>query len=149
MLLAFCCLACWSLHAAGVPRQRAGKYEVTLRLPSDGLYAGVEMEIEFRVVDATQVDPALGPTPVVRARIQGTIEMPSMPGMPKMEEIGHPDGVPGDYGIHPTFAHGGDYVLRLEVAPPEDAAFSARFPLQVQDTGGTSARRVRRPFRWN
>ena len=32
-----------------MPRQRAGKYEVSLRLPLDGLYAEEEMQIEFRV----------------------------------------------------------------------------------------------------
>ena len=48
-------------------RQRAGKYEVNLRLPAGELYAGEEMQIEFRIQDVTQTDPLMGVLPVVRA----------------------------------------------------------------------------------
>jgi hypothetical protein len=124
------------------PARRAGAYEVSLRLPPDGLFAEEEMEIEFRVVDTSQVDPVLGPAPIVRARIDSTIDMPSMPGMPKVEEIAHPEGIPGEYGVHPTFPHGGEYRLLFRVAPPVGQPFSVEFPLQVQDA---SAQRNRKP----
>ncbi len=125
--------------------RRSGAYEVTLRLPADGLFAGEEMEIEFRVVDTSQADPVMGPAPVVRARIDSAIEMPSMPSMPKAEEIAHPEGVPGDYGVHPTFAHGGEYRMRLAVAPPAGSPFSVEFPLQVQDAAQARNRKPKPP----
>jgi hypothetical protein len=70
---------------------------------------------------------------VIRAAIGASIVMPTMPGMPKYEEQAHVESVPGDYGIHPTFPHGGDYLLTLRVAPPADAPFVAEFPLAVKD----------------
>jgi hypothetical protein len=129
--------------------ERAGKYEVSLRLPEDGLYAGEETEIEFRVVDTSQVDPVLGPTPIVRALIKVVIDMPSMPGMPKYEEVAHPEGIPGEYGVHPTFPHGGEYVMHLAVNPPVGEAFEMKFPLQVLDADGSGKRKPKpRPFRF-
>jgi hypothetical protein len=129
------------------PTRRAGKYEVTLRLPPDGLFAEEEMEIEFRVVDTSQVDPVLGPAPIVRARIDSVIDMPSMPGMPKVEEIAHPEGVPGEYGVHPTFAHGGEFRMRLAVNPPAGEPFAVEFPLQVQDASQARRRKPKaRPY---
>jgi len=122
--------------------QRSGNYEVILRLPPDGLFAQEEMEIEFRVVDATQVDPLLGPAPLVRARITSVIDMPSMAGMPKLEEFAHPEGVPGEYGVHPTFAHGGEYRMTLAIAPLAGDPFTVEFLLPVQDA---SAARTRKP----
>jgi hypothetical protein len=112
---------------------REGKYAVTLRLPPGGLYAGEETEIEFRVVDASADDPVLGPPGVIRATIAATIGMPAMPGMPKYEEQAHVESVPGDYGVHPTFPHGGDYLLTLRIAPPVGDPFTVRFPLEVKD----------------
>lgn len=114
--------------------ERSGKYEVALRLPPDGLYAGEEMQIEFRVVDTSQVDPVMGPTPVIRATLQSSISMPAMAGMPKVEEAAHVEGVPGEYGVHPSFPHGGEYQLDLTVQPPEGKPFTVRFPLAVGDS---------------
>src|SRR5437773_679464 len=104
LLLCALCLP----SAFGQARQAAGKYQVTLRLPLDGLYAQEEMQIEFRVEDTSRPDPLTGYTAVVRAVPEAVIDMPAMPGMPKFTEIAHPEGAPGDYGIHPTFAHGGE-----------------------------------------
>lgn len=109
------------------------KYDVTLRLPADGLFSGEEMQIEFRVVDTTKEDPLMGFEPVVRAKIQSAIDMPSMAGMPVIRETSHPEGVPGDYGLHPTFVHGGEYRLKLAIAPVGDAPFEAEFLLKVGD----------------
>ncbi len=116
-------------HAA----QQVGAYRITLRLPVDGLVAGEEQQIELRIVDTSADDPVLGPAPVIRALVQSSIAMPAMPAMPKAEEVAHPEGVPGDYGLHPTFAHGGEYVLTLFVTPLQGAAFSVAFPLTVLD----------------
>jgi hypothetical protein len=110
-----------------------GKYEVSLRLPAEGLFAGEEMQIEFRVTDTSSVDPLMGADPVIRAKIQSAIDMPSMAGMPVIRETSHPEGVPGDYGLHPYFVHGGEFRLKLIIEPQGEKAFEAEFPLQVGD----------------
>lgn len=116
-----------------LPSQRSGKYEVSLRLPPEGLYPGEEVQIEFRVVDASQVDPVMGPTPIIRAKTRSEISMPAMPGMPRMVQTAHVEGIPGEYGVHPSFPHGGEYKLELTVQPPGDREFSVQFPLRVAD----------------
>jgi len=127
-LLATACQA-----AASDLQRSSGKYAVTLRLPADGLYAREEMEIEMRIEDSSRVDPVLGPTPVIRARVECMIDMPAMPGMPKVQEVAHAEGVPGEYGVHPTFAHAGDYVLHVSATPPEGEPFQVEFSLRVLD----------------
>jgi hypothetical protein len=115
------------------PSKEAGVYRVTLRLPADGLVAGEEQQIELRIVDTSIKDPVLGPPPVIRALVQATISMPVMPSMPKAEEIAHPEGVPGEYGLHPSFAHGGDYLLNVKIKPRRGEAFNVGFQLNVAD----------------
>lgn len=132
-----------SHQAAGPVERREGKYLVTLRLPEGGLYAGEEQEIEFRLQDLGRTDPVLGPPGVIRAVIRATISMPSMPSMPRAEEVAHEEGVPGDYGIHPVFAHGGEYLLTLEIKPPAGDQFSVSFPLLVKDAGSERKSRAR------
>jgi len=116
-------------HAVEFPRQTAGHYQVTLRLPAEGLYAQEESQIEFRIEDLGRPDPLTGFTPVVRATPRAVIDMPSMRGMPQFTETAHAEPAPGDYGIHPTFAHGGDYRLRITIEPN----LTAEFPLAVND----------------
>lgn len=135
------------LSAQGPITARAGKYEVSLRLPEGGLFPREEMQLEFRVSDTTRVDPVLGAAPVIRAVVRGSIDMPSMPGMAKFEDIAHPEGVAGEYGLHPSFAHGGEYRLRLSVAPPDDAPFGVEFALPVADAAPVRKGPVVRPFR--
>jgi hypothetical protein len=53
--------------------------------------------------------------------------------------------VPGDYGIHPTFAHGGDFRLRIVVHPPAAEAFTVEFPLQVGDASQGAKRKAQPP----
>jgi hypothetical protein len=125
------------------PAQQIGKYRVSLRLPVEGLVASEEQQIELRLVDASRPDPVLGPPAVIRAQVQSSISMPAMPAMPNTQEVAHPEGVPGDYGLHPTFAHGGDYLLILRIKPPADEAFTVEFPLKVADE--PSNRRPRPP----
>ena len=112
---------------------RSGKYLVTLRIPAGGLYADEETDLEFRIVDASEEDPVLGYPGVIRASIDSVITMPSMMGMPKQSEVAHAEGVPGDYGIHPVFPHGGKYLLTLNFSPPAGEPFTVEFPLDVRD----------------
>ena len=46
------------------------------------------------------------------------IDMPAMPRMPQFTETAHAEPAPGDYGIHPTFAHGGEFRLRIDGGNP-------------------------------
>jgi hypothetical protein len=135
-------LALWlCLCLAGETQQKAGHYQVTLRLPPDGLYPQEEMQIEFRVEDSSRPDPLSGFAGVIRAAPQATIDMPQMPSMPRFTEIAHAEGTPGDYGIHPTFAHGGEFRLRLAIHPPVDEPFVVEFPLQVLDADKAARRK--------
>jgi hypothetical protein len=118
--------------------KRFGGYEVTVRPPEGGLCAGEEQQLEFRIADLSRVDPVMGPAAVIRARVRAVIDMPSMPSMPKFEETAHLEAVPGDYGVHPVFAHGGEYRMTLAIAPLEGEPFEAQFPLAVAD--GCAAR---------
>src|SRR6185436_11207102 len=126
-------VAALALLAQAPPAQIAGKYEVSLRLPADGLFAREEMEIEARISDRSRNDPVMGNAPVIRAVVDAVIDMPSMPGMPKITERSHSEAVAGDYGIHPVFAHAGEFRLTLNVTPPGGAPFIAQFPLIVKD----------------
>jgi hypothetical protein len=116
-------------YGAEFPRQTAGPYRVTLRLPAEGLFAQEESQIEFRIEDTSRPDPLTEFAAVVRATPQAVIDMPGMPGMPPFTETAHAEPAPGDYGIHPTFAHGGEFRLRITVA----AGSVVEFPLQVND----------------
>jgi hypothetical protein len=127
---------------ADAPRQRAGPYEIVLRLPPQGLYAGEEMEIEFEVQVVAPADPSRPPGPLLWAVIRGEADMPSMPSMPRFDELAHREGIPGLFGVHPTFPHGGEYRLCLTVLPPEiqpvgdprpTVPLSFEFPLTVYD----------------
>ena len=134
------------LPAAEPPRERAGPFAVTLLLPSAGLFAGEEMEIEFRVDQVESADAAAAPRPLPWARIRAEIDMPSMLSMPRFDEIAHREGIPGVFGVHPTLPHGGDYRLCLTVLPPEFQAigdprptvpYTVEFPLTVYDAGAS------------
>jgi hypothetical protein len=125
LLVLFAALA----YGAEFPRQTAGRYRVTLRLPAEGLFAQEESQVEFRIEDLSRPDPLTEYAPVVRLVPQAVIDMPAMPRMPSIAEAAHAEPAPGDYGIHPTFAHGGEFRLRIAVVP----GTTVEFPLQVQD----------------
>jgi hypothetical protein len=145
--LAMCSLAVVAWGQASAPTVRAGKYQISLRLPPEGLSAQEEMQIEYRVVDAKQVDPVMGAAPVIRAQARSIIDMPLMPTMAKMTEDAHPEGVPGEYGVHPLFPHGGEYRLQLFIKPPGGEEFHVQFPLQVGDAVVAKNRKPRqKPF---
>jgi hypothetical protein len=142
LLLAF--LPC-SKAEETLPVRTAGKYIVAMRVPPDGVFAQEETEVEFRIEDTSRVDPLTGNTPVVRARVDVSVLMPQMPGMPGLREQAHVEGVPGEYGVHPTFAHGGDYLVRLAITPPQDEPFQVEFPLAVLDASSARNRKSRPP----
>jgi hypothetical protein len=125
------------------PQQTVGKYRLILRPPTDGIYAGEAIDIEFRLVDTTRVDPVGGPTGVVRARTSAVVTMPEMPGMPAQNPKVHSEGVPGDYGLECFFPHGGTYQIALSVlVPGESQPVRARFTIDVLDA---EARKGRKP----
>jgi hypothetical protein len=127
------------------PVQRAGKYAVELRIPAEGVYAGEETDIEFRVTDTSKEDPVLGAPGVVRAAIAGRVSMPAMASMPHAVPKFHSEGVPGDYGLVTAFPHGGEYRIELAITPPgETAGFQVAFPLAVKDED-TSGKRKHAP----
>jgi len=134
-------LAAFLFLAVSTAQQRSGNYEVSLRLPSSGLISREEMEIELRVVDLTRTDPLTGAAPVIRAAVDVRIDMPEMPGMAEYHEVAHPEGPPGEYGVHPTFAHGGDYRMRISVQPPQEKPFEVTFPLKVDDANSAPNRK--------
>lgn len=117
------------------PIKKSGKYAVELRLPPEGLFAGEEIDIEFRVTDTSQEDPVQGAPPVVKAKVAGNVTMPAMPSMPAQKLKTHAEGVPGDYGVVCFFPHGGDYQVDLTITPPEDKPFTVSFRVPVEDEG--------------
>lgn len=124
--------------------KKVGKFEITLRVPQGGLYSREVQLIEFDVADASGQNPLKGTPPVVSA----SIGVPSMPSMPKAREMAVAKGVSGEYGLHPTFANGGDYLLVLNVQPQGEAAFSVEFPIEVTDFESRSrAVTGQRPYR--
>ncbi|MGH9626986.1 MAG: FixH family protein, partial [Bryobacteraceae bacterium] len=161
MRLVFVLLLVFSKHviAQASLAERAGPYEFTLRLPSDGLFAQEEIEVAFRV---TSLAESGEPAPARSARFRCAIYMPSMPGMPRFEEFAHSHGIAGEYGVHPTFPHGGEYRMVITMSPPSgqppavsvrnDEPFTVEFPLQVEDATAESRKRphaLRNPYQLN
>lgn len=118
---------------AVVRNQKARHYTVDLRMPPAGLYAREETDIEFHVGDASQDDPIQGPAPVVKAKVNACVTMPTMASMPAQNPKIHSEGVPGDYGVVVFFAHGGDYKLDLTITPLNDKPFTVSFKIPVND----------------
>ena len=128
------------------PVVTAGPYRVELRVPPKGIYAGEEIDIEFRVSDPRQDDPIQGPAGVPNCAVVGTVTMPEMAGMPAMRPKIHREGVPGDYGITVQFPHGGAYKIRLEITPPgAGSPVSATFTVEVKDERPVSSKKPK-PF---
>lgn len=115
------------------PTVKSGKYVVELRVPDGGLFAGDEIDVEYRVMDSTKNDEILGMAGVPNVKGQATITMPSMEGMPEAKPKIHAEGVPGDYGIEAFFPHGGEYLISIALTPPNEAAFRVAFKVDVKD----------------
>lgn len=110
-----------------------GKYEIELLVPEEGVYAGEEIDIEFKVTDTTQKDPVGGNLGIANVQATGIVTMPSMPGMPEQKPEIHREGIPGYYGIVLYFPHGGGYQIDLELALPTGEKFPVRFAIEVKD----------------
>lgn len=119
-------------------------YKVEMRLPEGGLFSREEMHIEFRITDSRKEDPLMGFAPVIRATVASRIDMPSMAGMPDITGPAHPEGVPGEYGIHPVFAHGGTYRVRLVVVTAQGETFGFESSVEVGDARPAGARQAQR-----
>ncbi|MDX2065487.1 MAG: hypothetical protein SFX74_07075 [Fimbriimonadaceae bacterium] len=133
--------------ARTAPEVRVGPYRVILRVPEEGIVAGEELDLEFRVEDTRAKDPVEpGFKGVAGIRAAGVATMPSMAGMPAMRPRIHREGVPGDYGCELFFPHGGEYQLVLSLEIPGDQVRTATFRLNVSDErAGGPARPA--PFR--
>ncbi|MDX1933216.1 MAG: FixH family protein [Capsulimonadales bacterium] len=131
------------------PVESSGRYRVELRLPPAGVYAGEEIDIEFRVTDTAKADPVLGAPGVIRARIKAAVTMPSMAGMPAIVPKIHSEGVPGDYGLVATYPHGGEYRIALSITPPgSESPFTVAFLIDVGDADARpKGRPVNAPYR--
>ncbi len=120
-----------------------GKYTLTLRLPTEGVYAGEQIDIEFRLLDTSKIDPVSGATGVTRVQTRAIVTMPEMAGMPAQNPKIHTEGVPGDYGIECYFPHGGQYQIALSLSVPgESKPLTASFLVDVQDA---EARQSKKP----
>ncbi|MFM7322447.1 MAG: FixH family protein [Armatimonadota bacterium] len=123
--------------------KRVGAYDVTLRVPADGVFAGEPIDIEYRVSDPSRTDPVLGPLGVVKVAAKAVVTMPEMAGMPEQRPKIHTEGVPGDYGIECFFPHGGGYRIDLTLSVPgETAPLRTFFLVDVLDA---EARKGRKP----
>ncbi|MBB6050804.1 FixH family protein [Armatimonas rosea] len=120
-----------------------GKYSLTLRVPAEGIFAGEQLDIEFRLLDTSKLDPVSGATGVTRVQAKAIVTMPEMAGMPAQSPKIHTEGVPGDYGLECYFPHGGQYQIALSLTiPGESKPLTARFLVDVQDA---EARQGKKP----
>jgi hypothetical protein len=129
--------------APAATQKTVGKYQIALRLPAEGVYAGEQIDIEFRLLDTSKIDPVSGATGVARVQTKAVITMPEMAGMPAQYPKTHTEGVPGDYGLECFFPHGGQYRIDLSLLlPGESKPLSASFLIDVEDA---EARQGKKP----
>ncbi|WP_227625037.1 FixH family protein [Fimbriimonas ginsengisoli] len=114
-------------------KAQVGKYLVELRVPEEGLFAGEQVDVEFRLSDTTHSDPIEGKRGVPNAQPRATVTMPSMPGMPVVRPKIHSEGVPGDYGVELFFPHGGTFQVGLLLTPPGEKPLRTSFSVNVND----------------
>ena len=117
-----------------------GKYQIELRVPEEGLFAGESVDVEFRLSDKTRKDPIEGFVGVPNAAATAAVTMPAMPGMPVARPNVHREGVPGDYGLELFFPHGGEFKIALRLTPPGAKPIFAAFNVGVKDSGTRKAR---------
>lgn len=111
-----------------------GKYQAELRIPDGGLFAGEELDVEFRVTDTTQKDAVEeGFKGIGAIEATAVMTMPSMMGMPEVRPKVHREGVPGDYGMELYFPHGGEYKIDLALNIPGDGVKNISFLVDVKD----------------
>lgn len=125
---------------------KAGKYQIELRVPEEGLFAGEQVDVEFRLSDLTKADPIEGQKGIPNAAPRAQVTMPAMPGMPIARPRIHSEGVPGDYGIELFFPHGGDYRIDLAATPPGEKPVRASFTVNVNDAEARKGQPVFHPY---
>lgn len=123
-----------------------GNYEVELLVPEEGIFAGEEIDVEFKVTDTTKPDPVEGNLGIANVEATGFVTMPSMPGMPEQKPEIHREGIPGYYGIVLYFPHGGGYQIDLELKLPSGEKFPARFTVDVKDERPEGMAEGKKPF---
>jgi len=123
-----------------------GKYQIELRIPDEGLFAGSAVDVEFRLSDLTQNDPIEGKKGVPEAAPTAAVTMPAMAGMPVMKPQIHGEGVPGDYGLELFFPHGGDFKVGIRLTPPGDKSIYAAFLLPVKDAEARTTTTAPKPY---
>lgn len=134
-------------EAASVTKVKFDKYEAELRLPEAGLFAGEEVDVEFRVVDTTQKDAIeQGFKGVGAIEATAVMTMPSMLGMPEAKPKVHREGVPGEYGIELYFPHGGDFKIDLALDIPGQGVKNISFKVDVKDERSSKVAKVQ-PYR--
>lgn len=132
--------------ASQIKKVSFGKYQAELRMPEEGLFAGEEVDVEFRVTDTTQKDAVEeGFKGVGAIEATAVMTMPSMQGMPEARPKVHREGVPGDYGIELFFPHGGDYQIDLTLNIPGDSPKKITFKVDVKDERPAAEAKVQ-PF---
>jgi hypothetical protein len=121
--------------STAISQVRIDDYQVKLRIPEGGVYAGEPLDLEFRVTDTRQKDPIeSGFKGVGGISATARVTMPSMQGMPEMRPKVHREGVPGDYGLELFFPHGGVYQIDLSLKfPGSESPKSATFTVEVKD----------------
>jgi YHS domain-containing protein len=120
-----------------------GKYQAELRIPEGGLFAGEEIDVEFRVTDTTQKDAIEeGFKGVGGIEGAAVMTMPSMLGMPEAKPKVHREGVPGDYGLELYFPHGGDYKIDIALNIPGEGIKNIAFVMDVKDEKPATASKV-------
>lgn len=130
-----------------ITKVKFDKFEAELRVPEEGLFAGEEIDVEFRVVDTTSKDPIEeGFKGVGGISATAVMTMPSMQGMPEAKPNVHREGVPGDYGIELYFPHGGDYKIDLTLDIPGVGKKVVSFIVDVKDERPANANRSQ-PYR--
>lgn len=124
-------------RAAENPTQKSGNYVIELRVPAEGLYAGEEVDLLFRLTDAARREAVPGAAGSLRAKISGGASTPILQA----------GGVPGDYTLTTRFPHGGQYQLELTIQPPgDDRPFTVTFPVEVRDAGAAERKPAPAPF---
>src|SRR4051794_36854439 len=131
-----------------------GKYVITLYLPRNGYYAEEESHVQFKLAEIVPSGDMPIFRPVEHAQVRCIINMPAMASMPKFDEAAHSEGIPGVYGAHPTFPHGGNYHLLVIFTPPPepgagplaDVQFDLLDAVKVQDADAARLKGRVRPF---
>ena len=126
---------------------KVGPYQIELRIPEEGLFAGQAVDVEFRLSDLTQKDPIEGFRGVPNAAPTAAVTMPEMSGMPVVKPRVHSEGVPGDYGLELFFPHGGEYKVGIRLTPPGAKPIFATFRISVKDADARPTKPAVAPYK--